>query len=81
MSFGTKDGDGADGGGFVFHNDLAGASAIGQTGRGRGLVGLQNAIAIEFDTYQNEGELANDHTAFFDPDGSFSSTPVDLGEP
>ncbi len=79
MFFGTKDADGADGGGFVFHNDLAGASAIGQTGSDRGLVGLQNAIAIEFDTYQNEGELANDHTAFFDPDGSFSSTPVDLG--
>ncbi|MBD1909525.1 MULTISPECIES: Ig-like domain-containing protein [unclassified Leptolyngbya] len=64
---GTND-RGADGIGFVLHNDPRGASAIGSTGAGLGIAGVQNAFGIEFDTFQNTGDPAADHTTFVDPD-------------
>ena len=42
----------ADGLAFVLHNDPNGADALGNGGGGLGAMGLQNGLAIEFDTYQ-----------------------------
>ena len=44
---------GADGAAVVFHNDPRGANAIGTIGGGLGVAGIQNGLAIEFDTYNN----------------------------
>lgn len=68
---GDEDG-GADGLGFVLHNDARGSSATGNDGNGLGIAGVQNAIAIEFDTFRNPNTTQNpdrdepvaDHTAF-----------------
>lgn len=49
---GARD-SGADGIGFVFHNDPAGANAVGNDGGGQGMSGIQNSIGIEFDTWHN----------------------------
>lgn len=49
---GARD-SGADGIGFVFHNDPAGADAVGNDGGGQGMSGIQNSIGIEFDTWHN----------------------------
>ena len=35
---------------FVLHNDPNGANAIGGAGGNLGAMGLQNGLAIEFDT-------------------------------
>jgi Ca2+-binding RTX toxin-like protein len=75
---GTSNG-GADGLAFVLHNDPAGSNAIGGTGGGLGISGIQNGLAIEFDTYANGApDIASDHTNFQDTDGSFGTTPVAL---
>ncbi len=77
---GANDG-GADGLGFVLHNDPAGVNAIGATGGGLGLSGIVNGLAIEFDTYNNlgtSGDLAADHTSVFDTNGTFRTAPVAL---
>lgn len=86
INVGNKDGNGADGMGFVFHNDPLGAAAIGDRGGGLGMMGIQNGLGIEFDTYQsldNLNDIANDHTSFINTaDGSASpsvSPVVDLG--
>ncbi|MGH1420673.1 MAG: tandem-95 repeat protein, partial [Hyphomonas sp.] len=92
MSFevylGTDD-NGADGIAFVLHNDPDGDTAVGAPGYGVGAHGIEDGIAIEFDTWQNGGELANDHTSVWDTDtGDFEwapnhadylLNPVDLG--
>jgi glucose/arabinose dehydrogenase len=82
---GTSDA-GADGLGFVLHNSPDGANAIGAIGSGLGFGGIQDGLAIEFDTWNNPGnvvsggtDIVNDHTGFLDTDGSFVSTPFDLG--
>jgi hypothetical protein len=47
---------------FVLTNNITG---LGQSGGGLGYGGLAgNSFAVEFDTYQNGGEPANDHIAF-----------------
>lgn len=67
---GDKDNDGADGIGFVLHNDPAGSGVIGIDGRGLGVAGIDNSIVIEFDTFQNDGigdffaDPIEDHVAF-----------------
>lgn len=58
---GTNDG-GADGVAIVFHNDPKGVNAVGDFGGGLGALGIKNGISIEFDTWQNEGEIVRDHT-------------------
>ena len=67
---GNKDAAGADGMAFVLHNDPFGADATGLGGGAFGASGIRNGLAIEFDTYQNAalGDIANDHTNFFDTD-------------
>lgn len=44
---------GADGLAFVIHNDSAGAAAIGARGGSLGYDGIDNSVAIEFDTFRN----------------------------
>ena len=48
--------------GFVLHNDPSGVNAVGQGGGGFGALGIQNGLAIQFDTYQNSnvGDIANE---------------------
>lgn len=48
-----KNDAGADGMGFVFHNDPRGGSTLGNNGGGLGMSGIKNSIGIEFDTWQN----------------------------
>ncbi|GAB3673562.1 hypothetical protein GCM10028792_09330 [Salinisphaera aquimarina] len=70
---GIKDGAGADGITIFFHNDPAGQNATGQTGQGIGARGLQNGIAIEFDTFDNGtggGDIPDDHVSIFDTDST-----------
>ncbi len=78
---------GADGLGFVLHNSPDGTNAIGAVGGGLSFAGIQDGLAIEFDTWNNPSEkiisggddIVNDHTGFVDTDGAFGSTPFDLG--
>ena len=70
LNFGTKDGDGADGITFILHNDSDGSNAAGGNGVNMGVNGIDNAVAIEFDTWDN-GETAEnysgneDHTSIY----------------
>ncbi len=67
---GTKDG-GADGISFILHNSPLGNGATGAPGVGLGVYGIQNGIAIEYDTFNNgvtAGDIATDHTNFVDTD-------------
>ena len=56
--FGPK--QAADGIAFVLHNDPNGATAVGGADAGLGAIGLQNGLAIEFDTRQ-KGALLHQH--------------------
>ncbi len=49
----VADGPGADGLAFVIHNDPAQTAAIGGLGGGIGYLGLNNVVAVEFDTWDN----------------------------
>ena len=71
--------NGADGIGFVFHNDPSGQNAIGFLGGGLGMSTIRNSIGIEFDMWHNTesfydtGQQASDdvwqdHTAIYDPE-------------
>ena len=61
LFFGCDDA-GADGIAFVLTNNITG---LGSAGGGLGYAGLAgNSFAVEFDTYQNGGEPAEDHIAF-----------------
>ncbi len=80
LNFGTNQSStvpdiGADGIAIVLHNDPDGVNAQGGGGGLMGAAGIQNGIAIEFDTFFNfaeidfTGEIAADHTALYDTDG------------
>ena len=88
VNLGTSDG-GADGAAIVFHNDPRGVNAIGAPGSGLAVGGIQNGLAIEFDTYNSSAadlsaagmpgsDIASDHTGFLDTDSAFATTPVAL---
>ena len=88
VNLGTSDG-GADGAAIVFHNDPRGANAIGAPGSGLAVGGIQNGLAIEFDTYNSNAaglsaagmpgsDIASDHTGFLGTDSAFATTPVAL---
>lgn len=61
---GNNDG-GADGLTFTFHNDPQGTTECGNDGQYLGAGGIQNAVVIEIDTWDNGGsqEIAADHVA------------------
>ena len=67
VNMGTRDADGADGCmAIVLHNDPAGDGALGDTSAGGewiGLHGIENALAVEVDTWQNtsRGDPTCDH--------------------
>jgi hypothetical protein len=74
----------ADGMAFVLHNDPDGADAVGGTAGKLGAMGLQNGLAIEFDTYRNVllKDPAYNHTGIIDTDAGVGyqlSTPTNLG--
>ena len=72
--------NGADGMGFVLHNDPLGKNALGDAGSGLGMMGINNGVGIEFDTYQSANDIANDHTAFVNTTSGANLLPVrDLG--
>ena len=88
VNLGTSDG-GADGAAFVFHNDPRGVNAIGAPGSGLAVGGIQNGLAIEFDTYNSTAanlsssgmpgsDIASDHTGFLGTNSAFATTPVAL---
>ena len=88
VNLGASD-TGADGAAIVFHNDPRGANAIGADGSGLGVGGIQNGLAIEFDTYNSTAaglsgagmpgfDIASDHTGFLGTNSAFATTPVAL---
>ena len=88
VNLGASDG-GADGVAIVFHNDARGADAVGAHGSGLGVGGIENGLAIEFDTYNSSAvdlsessmpgvDIASDHTGFLGTDSAFATTPVAL---
>jgi len=84
INVGNND-NGADGMGFVLHDDPLGHNALGDMGGGKGMMGIKDGVGIEFDTYYNLDDLndiANDHTNFINTMGGNNAglTPVnDLG--
>ena len=67
---GTKNASGADGIAFAFQNDPDGSSAVGNFGGALGVGGLEPAVAVEFDTYENDSDyndIGNDHTMIYNP--------------
>ena len=42
---------GGDGFAFVLHRDPSGSAALGTNGRGLGYEGIENSLAVEFDTW------------------------------
>jgi len=56
---------GADGMTFVIQNSAAGLTALGNVGGGLGYEGIIKSLAIEFDTWQNPGEINNNHTSIW----------------
>ena len=68
----------ADGMAFVLHNDPNGVKAIGGGGSNLGAIGLQNGLAIEFDTWQNVnlGDPNYNHTRLLDTDNGANLTPA-----
>ncbi len=54
---------GADGFTFVLQNDPRGATAIGPGGGELSYSGIVNSLAVEFDTYQNAGDINNNHVS------------------
>nr|WP_169933442.1 DUF4347 domain-containing protein [Nonlabens sp. Ci31] len=75
-NFGTNN-DGADGIAVTFHNDPLGNNVVGNTGVAIGSGGIQNGIAIEFDTFNNSPthpDIAADHATFWDTDQAAPNT-------
>jgi hypothetical protein len=75
-NFGTNNNSGADGIAAVFHNDPAGNNVVGNNGIAIGAGGIQDGIAIEFDTYQNALDIAADHATFWDTDQAAPNTTL-----
>ena len=82
LNLGAND-NGADGMAFVLHNDPLGSAALGGLGGAMGALNIQNGLAIQFDTFQNEtdaNDIANDHTSFIDTTTELIKSPVvDVG--
>ena len=80
LSFGCKDGDGADGIVFGFQPI---STSIGSTGEGMGFGGVNPSIGIEMDTYQNfnRSDPAFDHIALIKNGDVTHSSPNTLAGP
>ena len=87
---GIRNNGGADGIAIFFHDDPAGANAVGDEGIGLGARGIQDGIVLELDTFYNDprsfgdvGDIINDHGMIWDSDNQtdsgFLSTARDLG--
>ncbi|MCC9640859.1 DUF4347 domain-containing protein [Rhodopirellula sp. JC740] len=61
QALGSEGTSGADGLTFTLHNDPRGAAALGASGGSLGLDGITPAVAVEFDTYRNPGEINDNH--------------------
>ena len=59
-------------------NDPHGATAIGGAGSNLGAMGLQNGLGIAFDTWQNAnvGDMAGDHTDFFNTGAPLATSRI-----
>src|SRR5262249_5113775 len=90
VNLGTSDA-GADGAAIVFHNDPRGANAVGNPGSGLAVAGIQNGLAIEFDTYNSPAaqlggagipgfDVASDPTVFVGTNSPFAPAPVALAD-
>ena len=81
LNLGTRTTTGADGIAFVLQPN---SSTTLTVGGGIGYDGVTNAFAVEFDTWQNGSELANDHAGLMKNSVSehtqWGVNPVDLGE-
>lgn len=82
---GSNDG-GADGLTFTFHNDPQGTLECGNDGQYLGAGGIQNAVVVEVDTWDNGGsqELVEDHIAIWTSvsgEGSPIAGPVTATNP
>ena len=55
--------DGADGFTFILQNDPQGLNALGDKGGGLGYRGINQSLAIEFDTFKNGNDINNNHLA------------------
>jgi glucose/arabinose dehydrogenase len=66
--FGAEDAAGGQGIAFALHDDPHGARALGGIGNDMGVATLLRALAIEFDTHQNDGfDPAADHGLIYVP--------------
>jgi len=81
INLGTRTSNGADGIAFVLQPN---SSTTLTVGGGIGYDGVPNAFAVEFDTWQNGSELANDHAGLMKNNVALHTewdvNPVDLGE-
>jgi len=82
LAFGSNDG-GADGIAFILHNDPAGAFIVGRDGGELGVGGIQNSLAIEFDTLGNQdlNDPGFDHTTILDPEQYGTANPTTITVP
>jgi Bacterial lectin len=69
---------GADGATFSFQNAATGRSTCGGAGGGLGMEGVPNALAVEFDTYDNgaPADIPQDHIAINNDGALFTGTPL-----
>jgi hypothetical protein len=81
LNLGTKTSSGADGIAFVLQPN---SSTTLTSGGGIGYDNVTNAFAVEFDTWQNGTELANDHAGLMKNNVALHTEwgvdPIDLGE-
>ncbi|MEP0916901.1 GDSL-type esterase/lipase family protein [Leptolyngbya sp. DQ-M1] len=60
---GVRGTNGGDGMTFLLQNSSAGANAVGVAGGSLGYSGINDSLAIKFDTWQGSGELSNNYVA------------------
>ena len=68
--------NGADGFTFILQNDRHGDNALGNNGGGVGYQGIEESLAIEFDTYQGVGDPNNNHISIL-RDGNTNNALID----
>ena len=74
---GTKGGNGFT---FMLHNDVQGDNALGDNANGMGYQGIEQSIAIEFDTSKGATDLNNNHISVL-RDGSIDDAIATVNAP